>query len=163
MTETAPTASDEPRGIGGWLILPAIGLVITPFWIIITFVRDLLPAFEGETWKVITTQGSAVYHPALPPLLIFEVVGNIFLVLFTCYVIYLFFNKSRKLPRMMIAWLLITAAIVAIDTFWGLLVPIVAADANAAYFKDLVRNVIAVAIWVPYFNVSKRVKNTFVH
>jgi len=28
--------------------------------------------------------------------------------------------------------------------------------------KDLIREVIAIAIWVPYFNMSKRVKNTFV-
>ncbi|MDF3073221.1 MAG: hypothetical protein K0S54_888 [Alphaproteobacteria bacterium] len=164
MTETAPaaTADDGPKGIGGWLVLPAIGLVVTPFWILITFVRDLLPVFDGETWAMLTTPGSAVYHPALAPLLVFEVVGNIFLIAFTCYVIYLFFTRSRKLPAFIIAWLLISGAIVAIDTFWGLLVPIVAADADASYYKDVIRAVIAIAIWVPYFGMSKRVKNTFV-
>jgi hypothetical protein len=164
MTETAqPSATAEgPKGLGGWLVLPAIGLVVTPFWILVTFVRDLLPVFDGDTWSLLTTPGSAVYHPALGPLLIFEVVANIFLIVFTIYVIYLFFTKSRKLPKMMIAWLLISGAIVAIDTFAGLLIPIVAADADASYYKELIRGIIAIAIWVPYFNMSKRVKNTFV-
>jgi hypothetical protein len=95
MTETAqPSATAEgPKGLGGWLVLPAIGLVVTPFWILVTFVRDLLPVFDGDTWSLLTTRGSAVYHPALGPLLIFEVVANIFLIVFTIYVIYLFLTK----------------------------------------------------------------------
>lgn len=164
MSETAPAAAtiDGPKGIGGWLVLPAIGLVVTPFWIVITFVRDLLPVFDGETWAMLTTPGSAVYHPALAPLLIFELAANLFLLGFTCYLLYLFFNKSRNLPPLMIAWLLVSGVIVAVDTFWGLQIPIVAADAGTSYYKDLIRAVIAIAIWVPYFTVSKRVKNTFV-
>jgi hypothetical protein len=162
MTDTAAATTDGPKGIGGWLVLPAIGLVLTPFWVLFTFVKDLLPAFDGETWAMVTTPGSPVYHPALASLLIFEVVGNLILIFFTSYLIYLFFTKSRNLPPLIIIWLVLSAAFVAVDTFWGLQIPIVAADAGPDYYKDLIRSVIAIAIWVPYFRLSKRVKNTFV-
>ena len=62
----------KPSGIGGWLILPAIGLVLTPILLLVTLTRDLLPALQPEVWNALTEPGSQAYHPMWATVIIFE-------------------------------------------------------------------------------------------
>jgi hypothetical protein len=162
MTETAAATTDGPKGIGGWLVLVALGLVVTPIILVVFTVRDVLPAFEAETWALLTTPGSTVYHPSTAALLIFEVTANTGYLIFTLVINYFFWNKSRRLPKLIIVWMLTGTVIVAIDTFWALQIPFVAEEMDGSYYKDLARSIIQDLVWIPYFLISRRVKNTFV-
>lgn len=88
--------------------------------------------------------------------------GNTLLLMFSLYVAYRFWTKSRKAPGLMIVWLVGSLLLIVVDTFWSLQIPVVAKEAGGGYFKDLARAAIGTVIWVPYFAMSKRVKNTFV-
>src|SRR4029434_9662974 len=93
-----------PSGIGGWLILIAIGLCLTPIRIgaeIVQGVRSLHP----RTWSVLTTPASPAYHPLFGPLIIGEMVANVVLLVWALVLPYLFFTKRRAFPRAMIAFL----------------------------------------------------------
>lgn len=46
-----------PKGLGGWLILPAIGLFFYPIRIAASFYTDFLPIFQEGYWEVLTTPG----------------------------------------------------------------------------------------------------------
>jgi hypothetical protein len=61
----------------GWLFLIGIGMVVNPLRLLFLIGRDLIPSFSGETWTILTTPGTTVYHPLWAPLLIFELLGNI--------------------------------------------------------------------------------------
>jgi hypothetical protein len=165
MSETVPVsrAIDGPRGIGGWLVLPAIGLTISPFFQLFGLLTDVLPAFEKPTWEALTIPGGELYHPSTAALLSFEVAANICLIVFSVYLIYLFWNKSRQTPDLMVMWIAATALVIAIDTLWSMQIPFIADNMDPSFFKDMIRSLVAAAIWIPYFMFSKRVKNTFVH
>lgn len=148
--------------IGGWLVLLAIGLVLTPIRFLVIMGKDFLPLFLSGGWSVLTTPGTAAYHPLWAPVLIFEFGGNAVLLGFSVLVAVCFFQKRRILPRLMIAFLLLNLLLVAADYFVADLLPPVASQKDAEAMKELARALIACVAWVPYFVVSKRVKGTFV-
>jgi hypothetical protein len=157
------TTSNEPRGIGGWLILPALGLIITPFRMGFQFYHDLLPVLASETWNALTDSGSAAYHPLWGPVLIFEVVANLALFAYTLWLLWLFFNKSKRVPRLFIIWLALLAVTQIIDLLLTNQIPAVASQpTDPESIKDVARSIIGAAIWIPYFMKSRRVDNTFI-
>jgi len=152
----------EPKGLGGWLIIPAIGLFLYPIRMAFILINDFLPIFREGYWEVLTTPGSEAYHHLWAPLLIFEMVGNTFFIIFNIVLIFLFFTKSYRFPTLFIVFLAISLLFVAGDFFFADLIPAVAAESDPASVKELTRSIIAAIIWIPYFLVSRRVKNTFV-
>jgi hypothetical protein len=105
-------------------------------------------------WGVLTTPGTEAYHHIGAPLIIFKLVGNAFFLIFDIVLIFLFFAKSYRFPDLMIAFIA------------SYLLFVVGADVipegGAESVKVLCRTIIGAVIWIPYFLVSKRVKNTFV-
>lgn len=158
----APAAATGPQGIGGWLILPLLGLIATPFRVGFLTLRDLLPAFQPETWNVLTTPGSGFYHPLWAPMLIFEVTANCVVILFSIVLLWLFFKKSKRVPMLVITWYLVIIGAQIVDEILGGRIPAVAAADDGTSLRELARSVGTALIWIPYFLVSKRVKNTFV-
>ncbi len=158
---TKVEAAAGPRGIGGWLILPLLGLVLTPFRIGFQTFTDVLPALRPATWAALTTPGTKAYHPLWAPAILFELTANSLLILFSLVLLWLFFRKSGRVPMLMIVWLLAIIAAQAIDLVFANQIPAIAALSDADGLRNLARSVLGAAIWVPYFLLSKRVKNTF--
>ena len=141
-------ADKKLTGIGGWLYLPAISLVLVIISSIYSFVR---------TWGL--AQGSQ--EEPLRTLLYLEVVGCATIFLLVSYTTFLFFNKKRQLTHYYIALLLALFALNVADT-WGA-VQFLHATIDLSDAWGVLKNIIHLAIWVPYFRVSKRVKLTFVN
>lgn len=155
-----PRGSDDPVGLGGWLILPAIGLVLRPVLIIVLMAKNASGYFGEANWQAMVTPGSGSHSPALAGLVIIEAMGNTALFMLALITAWLFFNRRRETPACMIALLLGTLALVAGD---GLLLHWIQGTAMALDDKfELWKLAGAAAVWVPYFLVSRRVKNTFV-
>ena len=153
---------DGPRGIGGWLVLPLLGLIVSPVRTAITCVRDFVPVFKPSTWAALTTPGGPGYHPLWVPVIVFELVGNVTLIAFTIFVLVRFLKKSRRVPRLMIILLLGIAGFLLLDHLLVGLIPALSAVPDAQSTTALSRSVVAAAIWIPYFLKSRRVRNTFV-
>ena len=145
----APTAQDSsvtPEKIGGWLILPAISLIlggvlsVIGILVALALASDLPSRYQG--------------------IFALNVMFDVGLTAFLVYAAVRFFGKRRNAPAIMIG--LMSAGIVAN----GLLIAMnLGADAELFAIesgKALVRGIIGAAIWIPYFLVSKRVKRTFV-
>lgn len=151
-----------PSGLGGWLILPAIGLILSPVRLLISLNTDLLPIFQEGYWEILTTPGSEAYHPLWAPFILFEVFGNLFFIIFSIALIAMFFLKSHWFPKLMITYLLSNLFFVVGDYFLADLIPVIGEETDFEALGEIVKISVGVVIWVPYFLVSKRVRNTFV-
>lgn len=154
-------SSTEPRGIGGWLILPIIGLIFTVCRFSLTLAPTYFPLFTGSAWHRPTTEGSPLYHPLVAPLLIFEVVGNLLFVGAAIVLLVFIFSKHPLLPKMMIGFYILNFIFISLDGALASFTPIFA-NAMPILMRELTHCIISSAIWIPYFLRSRRVKNTFV-
>ena len=76
--------------------------------------------------------------------------------------IFLCLKKSYRFPTLCIIFLALNIFVVVGDFFLANTIPAVAAEENTAVLKEMAQVVIVAIVWIPYFLVSKRVKNTFV-
>jgi hypothetical protein len=163
-TEAAPAVPPGagPAGLSGWLVLVGLGLFVTPFRLAIFLLQTFPPIFRDGTWGTLTTPGSAPYHPLWAPLLLVEMAINFIFIVMSIYLLFLFFRKSARFPKLYVMFLLSNLAFLLADAFAVTIVlpdqPFM--DPNTA--GEFVRSVVSVSIWVPYLFLSKRVKNTFV-
>ena len=145
-TSAPPESPFAPQQIGGWLVLPAIGLIlggilsVVGVFVSLGLASDLPSRYQG--------------------ILALNLLFDVGIAAFLIYAAIRFFGKRRNAPATVIA--LMTAAVLVN----GLLLAInLAADAEPFAIesgKAMVRGMIGAAIWIPYFLVSKRVKSTFV-
>lgn len=136
----------KPAGIGGWLIFPAIGLILSCIISVINF-SIYFNLYPGAI--------RAGYGP--------YVLMNLFVMvgLFTYLIIAAlrFFGKKKSAPATMIR---LNAAILGASAFTTMLAFITHAEPFLPEeIKGLIKAAIAASIWIPYFRASMRCKATF--
>lgn len=150
------------KGLGGWLILVGIGVVVAPVRLLVTYIPIYKPIFEDGTWEILTSVESEAYHPFWGPLLIGEIVCNSLMFALSLYLIYLFFSKHYLFPRVFIAIVAISLILIPLDAWLVTNIfpeePMFDPETKKEFFRALLGGL----IWVPYMLVSKRVKATFV-
>lgn len=157
-----PQDNKGPEGLGGWLILVIIGLVVSPVRIAAMLLQNHAPIFTDGTWDVLTTPGSEVYHPLWAPLIGFELVGNLVMIALAFATLFLLVLRSRAAPIAAIGWYGGGLLFVVVDALLAYQIPMLAEQPmDAETMGEIVRSVVAACIWIPYFLVSKRVKATF--
>lgn len=151
-------AKAEPSGLGGWLILPALGLCLSPF-IIAFSLYQTVQAIDTPGYGQLTNPASPRYNPLYKSFLITEMAANVALIAFVLVTTVYFFRKHRLAPRLMITFYIASFLILVLDAALASWLLGVAIDKQSV--KEIGRSVVTMAIWVPYFLVSKRVANTF--
>lgn len=152
-----------PKGLGGWLILPALGLFLTPFLIGTRLFSDFLPLFTDGTWTALTNPGSEYYLPGWGALLLFEIMGNVFVILLDLVLVGLFFMESPRFPILFICFLAFNALFTVVDLAWARAIIPLDAQMGLDGLREVTRAVGAAVVWIPYIVKSRRVKNTFAH
>jgi hypothetical protein len=141
---------NAPSGIGGWLILPAIGLILSPLMMVLTIQQNLSLLNQTEAIQRV--------YPGLHAAIVGETLITAALLGFSIYVAVIFFKTKRELPKMITILLIANLVLMAIDAFW-----VSSIIGKATGVREVVRAVIAACVWIPYFNSSQRVKATFVN
>lgn len=152
----------SPSGLGGWLALVGLGLVISPLRLGGILILTFPPMFQDGTWAILTTPGNEAYHPLWGPLILFEIAVNTTLLLTVGLLLWLFFTKSLYFPKAFIGFTAVNVLFIVSDTW---LVSLVLPDQpmlDPETGRELFRAFIGAAIWIPYMLTSKRVDNTFV-
>lgn len=148
---------DGPVGLGGWLILPIIGLVVTPLRAVFHLAGygELLASMQHLTG-------------GLSAFLVLEFVGNIIVLLvLPIILLVLLFRRSASFQRLFVIWAagglaFIVLDLIATQVFFGdVLVATNQPLLDAQTTTELLRSVVFSVIWIPYIRLSRRVANTF--
>ena len=154
--------SPQPEGLGGWLALIGLGIIVSPVMIAIQIYNTYVPLFTKGTWNLITTPGIQSYNPVLGPLLITEIAVNICMIVLWIYIAYLYFSKKCRFKNWYIAALLITLLVPIIDSIaTGILFPQIS-TMEPKELGQTIKQAIFSGIWMAYIVKSERVRNTFV-
>lgn len=159
---TRNVPANGPVGLGGWLILVIIGLIVSPLRIAHLLITEHLPLFTDGTWSILTEADSPQYHPLWGPLLVLEGLGNLMLLALCLTALALVMLKSRRAPAVAIGMYAFNLIFVAADLLVAGWIPAIALQYDPENTRELIRSLVAAVIWIPYFLVSKRVRNTFV-
>lgn len=150
------------EGLGGWLVLVALGLFLRPILLIGTLVRGAASYYDLRVWHALTTPGTTTYRPALGFILPIELTLNLTVLVLSVALILLFFRRSHLFPRLMKV-LLATFVVVGIYNVavfaWF---DLGGAGSLAQNVSALIQAAVGAAVWIPYFTYSRRVKLTFV-
>ncbi len=151
------------EGLGGWLILVGIAIVLAPIRTIFQMAPLYWNILTSGTWSLVTDATSASYHPLWAPIFVSEVALNLALVAAEIFAIYSYFSKRRIFPSLYMGIIVFSMVFIVADAMFVSFVqpnePIFDPDT----LREFTRSVIAAVIWIPYMLVSKRVKATFVN
>jgi hypothetical protein len=159
----------EPMGVGGWLVLPIIGLCITALWALVDITRYLPTMWRA--WDVFTDPASDAYHPLWGPYIGFSTFLQFFLLLAPIFLLWLINKKKRVLPAIIVGYYVAVLFILLIDfvavaTFFSEWMADLgrADEVSTEVFRaasSVFRGIIFCGIWIPYFLLSSRVRATF--
>lgn len=150
------------EGLGGWLILVGLGVILSPLVILVTVFPTYFEIFSDGSWAILTTPGSTVYNPLWAPLLIVEIGINAGLVLAWVVAATLYFTKRKAFPKVYIAIVLFSLTFIILDAIAVNAVLPTEPVFDSATARQVGRTLITALIWIPYMLLSKRVKATFI-
>lgn len=139
--------------LGGWLIFIGLGVVFTPIRILFDLVSDTT-LLSGETWLAFwysRNYGNFLF-------VFLEHIYNVILLIFSCLLVVLFFQRKSSFPLLMSIRLGSSAFIVILDSYY---VHQINPEINMDT-KGIVQAIFGAAVWIPYLQTSQRVKKTFV-
>lgn len=150
----------QEKSIGGWLILPAIGITITPLVLLIQIVSQ--GHFNQNSWSALFNHESGE-SVLLMSMFGAEIVYNFLLLTFSILLLVLFYQRRTNVPILITIFYIINIVGPLVDLFIiNQIIPnYLTASETKGIYRTLVQSIIAAAIWIPYFNISERAKNTF--
>ena len=155
-TETpAYKPANDLKGFGGWLILPAVVLAISPITRLFRITFNIQTLMARERLVVFAN------HSSLDDLLMYEVVTDTaFIAALICLNI-LFYKKNRLLPKCMIAFYA-AQCIFALAEYLAITAIVPPKHPSSLLFGVIEVFIVAV-VWIAYFHSSIRVESTFVN
>ncbi|MFD9900863.1 DUF2569 domain-containing protein [Mesorhizobium sp. NPDC059025] len=148
---------DGPVGLGGWLVLPIIGLLVTP----------LRGVFHLAGYGELLASMQRL-PGSLSAFLVLEFVGNIIvLIVLPVILLVLLFRRSASFQRLFVIWAAGGLAFIVLDLigtqvlFGDLLEATNQTLLDEQTTTELLRSVVFSVIWIPYMRLSRRVANTF--
>ncbi|MDR0407912.1 MAG: DUF2569 domain-containing protein [Campylobacteraceae bacterium] len=144
------------KGLGGWLILVGIGVVLSPLIIIAELVMLYLNI------KILSALEIEINNPFLISILYGEIAVNTGLFFAWIFIAVLFFTKNKISPKYYISILLFTLVFIFVDALAVKLTLPNEHIFDAETIKETGYPLVICLIWIPYMLISKRVKATFV-
>ena len=156
LREDTPTPDPALRGIKGWLILPAIFISLMPLIIAAGF-AEYLYLYSDTQWELAKSQTS----PGMIRLILSEVVLNQLLLVLSIFLLIMFFQRRRGVPRLFLGVYLFMLVFNVIDLLMIAWLAVPGVEVDMADVQEVVRLAVSTTIWGSYFMVSRRVKATF--
>jgi hypothetical protein len=159
---TPPLLNQEAQlqGLGGWLILVGFALCLTPIIRVSTLYQTWEGYFSAAVWQAVAMPQGGSYHPLYGPMLILEMLGNIFFLGLNLLALRLFFTRRKGFPKLYIAYLVGFAIFLILDDVGCELIP--SLKSSGKDHTEAIRAAFYAILWSLYMIKSKRVKATFI-
>lgn len=157
-----PIGSDHLNGIGGWLLLVAIGVVFRPIRLIMDARNTLQLTHDFPAWITLTDKESVSFNPHYAWVAGCSIAMSGLLFGWSLVMIFQFFRRKASFPRSLMAFI-VTALVITIASQIAVNVwtPPTPAPDKALLIGTCVGSVIGSALWFAYLHTSMRVKATF--
>lgn len=156
------SSKPEPRRLSGWLL---VALICLAAWALSTAValRDPLKLMlEWELLAVFVRRETHGWYRAVIAMVGCDVIIGVFIVAGAGWLALLVRRKSARFPVQVQAWLLATLVMRTIAYLLGDHMTHAIGIAIAIPFDGFIQAVVAAALGIPYFRLSRRVRQTFV-
>lgn len=150
----------KPVTIGGWMVLPIIGLLCSPLFCLWSIYSGNY--FNLTTWNALTLETALAYNPLWAPGLISELMLLTLNLVFSVLVIFMLFSYDKRLPKFIVALFLLRVFRELFGTIFLHSIPNIDEKLVHDSITALSRMVMNAMIWIPFFLVSKRCKETFI-
>ncbi|MDE2135441.1 MAG: DUF2569 domain-containing protein [Alphaproteobacteria bacterium] len=156
------TIPRELKGIGGWLWLVLLHLIATPIFVAMTAMARLKPLFQPATLHELT--GYPVFL-ALTGVFVILLIARL---LFGLFCLVQLLRRKAQLPRLMTIFYglgiaISVSAVIPFSIDPDLYATLAGTAVSSGWIGFQTTLVIAVSgLFIVYFDISKRVKNTFV-
>ena len=167
-TSVSASQPAPPRGLGGWLVLPIIVLFAQPLSVLLGFSGHAFPALASQAWPLLPTPGIGSHHTLWAALFVFEIVARLAVLASSVYLLMILFPKKEYFPKLAL-WYYPVSAVPTVVFYACLLAfgadsfPRYAAHPERISIQGLVGALVGTVLWLLYFKLSKRVRNTFVN
>ena len=151
---------DAPAGIRGWLLLPALQVVLLPVALAVSAV--VWARFVGnELWTGLPDSVMPEFRAYAKPGLLAILAAHVVLCCWTAAAAFLFFRKRSSVPRVFVAslWIvsIVASGVLALQGLTGFQKDF----SLGGFFATFARDMIGVVVWTAYMLQSKRVRATF--
>jgi len=155
---------ESARSIRGWLILPAIGFFTGPFYMAFDLISDTT-YFNHNTWVSVLQETDYASFSGFGVVLVYELIGNTFFLVFSLLILVQFLRKRSSLPRLVVIYLSSTFIFIGLDFIGAnfLIDTHLLPDIQPEEIRNMASALFSVLIWVPYFLKSSRVRQTFIN
>jgi hypothetical protein len=148
-----------PRGVGGWLLLPPLGMLIN----LVLTGQNLVagwPGLQAPAWTAFGVQAQGL-DAWLRPFLLFSGVAALVAMAGLLLSLWLFARRRSSLPMVYSGVLALLMGVQLVEAAGLLAIPLLAAQADDKLLPNTVKGMVFGAIWIAYFQRSGRVANTF--
>jgi Domain of Unknown Function with PDB structure (DUF3857)/Protein of unknown function (DUF2569) len=150
-----------PLSIGGWLILMAVGVTLSPVWRFIASLKVFRLLGEAR-WLQMERFARSGSHPGFMALLLFEVAADSILLVWAAALTILFYRRHRAFPHAWIAVGLCNILYVGLDHVGVKIANSSQPSSDFMAVGEILMGALAVGTWGSYLLASRRVDQTFV-
>ena len=164
VTNPVPADRPKPIKIRGFLIVVAIGLVVSFLQNLGLLLAAFVPFIRPEIWERLTSPEWTSYHPNWKVVMLFQLFAGSTMVGLNVIALFLFFTKGRAFPRFIVFTIPTIFVLGVVDYYLSGSVPAIAESKEYSESStNLIFRFVALHVWIPYFLLSKRVRATFVN
>ncbi len=144
------------RGLGGWLIPIAIGLFLTPPFLL-WGANEYLHLFSATQWSIVKQETSSTFMVVIT----LEIILNTVMLVLSLFQIVMFLTRRRGFPRFFIGFYIFEVVYIGLDLVAIEMLSIPGMEVELSDVREFVRQLVFCVIWCSYFVRSRRVKATF--
>ncbi|TPE45573.1 DUF3857 domain-containing protein [Pontibacter mangrovi] len=154
----ADVSEYDAERIGGWVVVPLIGLFLSPLGILASLFSS--GAFNSNLWQGLLDANSGAYSPGLAGLVLLECIMNVAFLVYNVLLLRLYFKRRTSVPKLMIIFYGSSLAFILLELLIAYAFSVNLPGGTVG--TSLLRSMVAACVWIPYFLISSRVKCTFV-